>query len=100
MQGRSQSLNNKEGNTLTEMNDILNRWHEYGLQLFDTHIEKQPKPPDLSYENTEPLPLVDEVTTAINQLKTGKSPGLDGIPAELIKSSDTAGKRSTTHALQ
>ena len=91
VQGRSQSLNNKEGNTLTEMNDILNRWHEYGLQLVDTHIEKQPKPPDLSYENTEPLPLVDEVTTAINQLKTGKSPGLDGIPAELIKSSDTAG---------
>ena len=43
---------------------------------------------------------MDEVTTAINQLKTGKSPGLDGIPAELIKSSDTAGKRSTTHALQ
>ena len=25
VQGRSQSLNNKEGNTLTEMNDILNR---------------------------------------------------------------------------
>ena len=37
------------------------------------------------------MPLVDEVTTAINQLKTGKSPGLDGIPARLIKSSDTSG---------
>ena len=37
------------------------------------------------------MPLLDEVTIAINQLKTGKSPGLDGIPAELIKSSDTSG---------
>ena len=91
VQGRSQSLNNKEGNTLTEMNDILKRWHEYGQQLFDTGIEKPIEPPDLSYEDTEPLPLLHEVTAAIDQLKTGKSPGLDGIPAELIKSSDTSG---------
>ena len=28
---------------------------------------------------------------SINQLKTGKSPGLDGIPSELMKSSETSG---------
>ena len=91
VQGISQSLNNKDGNTLTEMKDILKRWYEYGQQLFQTDIEKPTEPLDLNYEDVEPLPLLHEVTTAINQLKCGKSPGLDGIPAELIQSSETYG---------
>ena len=68
---------------MIEMNDILKRWHEYGQQLFFTGIEKPSEPPDLNYEGTEPLPLQHEVTTDIDQPKTGKSAVLDGIPSEL-----------------
>ena len=39
----------------------------------------------MDFENTEPEPLLEEVLAAIDQLKSGKLPGLDGIPAELIK---------------
>ena len=34
---------------------------------------------------TEPPPLLDEIKDAINDLKQGKSPGFDGITAEMIK---------------
>ena len=84
-QARNQSINTKDGMTLTEMGDVLNRWCQYGTELFDTNIEVPETPPCLFYEHTEPRPLIDEVKSAIRQLKTGKSPGLDGIPAELLK---------------
>ena len=46
----------------------------------------------MDFENTEPEPLLEEVLAAIDQLKSGKSPGLDGIPAELIKNAGLACK--------
>ena len=39
----------------------------------------------MKFDHMEPKPLLDEVRAAIKQLKSGKSPGLDGIPAELLK---------------
>ena len=50
VQGRSQSLNEKEGNRLTEMNDVLKKWQEYGQQLFDRKsIEHSPESPYMNY---------------------------------------------------
>ena len=73
------------------MDDVLQRWHEYGSELFDTTSAEPEVPPDLSFEQPEPVPLRDETAAAIKQLKSGKSPGLDGIPAELLKYSGNAG---------
>ena len=45
----------------------------------------------ISPEEQEPPPLLSEVEHAMKRLSTGKSPGLDGIPAELIKATGPAG---------
>ena len=42
--------------------------------------------PGTPVEDLEPPALLSEVEHAVSKLKTGKSPGLDGIPAELIQS--------------
>ena len=39
----------------------------------------------------EPLPLLSEVENAIKKQSSGKSPGLDGIPAELVKATGPYG---------
>ena len=96
-QVRNQCINDKAGTTLTEMDDVLQRWHEYGTELFDTTSAEPESPPDLNFEHQEPIPLLEEITSAIEQLKSGKSPGLDGIPAELLKHSGEAGVAAIHH---
>ena len=85
------SINDKNGKTLTEEVVVLERWHEYGSGLFETK-DSQHAAEYMYFEDTEPEPLLEEVTAAIDQLKSGKSPGLDGIPAELIKKAGAACK--------
>ena len=90
-QATNQCVNNKKGETLTETEDILARWHEYGKTLFEKTL---PDPKDSSIPSTyepEPEPLLSEVRAAIKQLKNGKSPGLDNIPGEILKSTGESG---------
>ena len=76
---------------LTEMKDILKRWNEYGTELFDTATEETSTTPNINVEEKEPEPLLSEVEEATKQLKSGKSPGMDGIPAELLKNTGPSG---------
>ena len=76
---------------MVEEEDVLGRWHEYGSGLFESR-DSQYAAEYMDFENIEPEPLLEEVLAAIDQLKSGKSPGLDGIPAELIKNSGLACK--------
>ena len=91
---RNHCINDKEGHTLSEPEEALRRWHEYGSSLFSFPESAEPKT-KYSYEvqsdEIEPLPLMTEVEAAAMQLNSGKSPGLDTIPAELIKNSGEAG---------
>ena len=89
---KNQSLNDKNGTTLTETADVLKRWTEYGSALFQRSQDCPEKYEPILYEETEPEPLLDEVNAAIKQLKCGKSPGLDNIPAELLKHCGDGGK--------
>ena len=88
------AINNEMGETLTETEEILNRWHEYGQELFKNGHNResmQNESDNLQHQDPEPKPLLSEVRAAVNQLKTGKSPGLDNIPSELLKHSGEAG---------
>ena len=51
----------------------------------------------MDFETAESEPLLEEVLATIDQLKCSKLPGLDGIPAELIKNTRFACKMAIHH---
>jgi hypothetical protein len=62
------------------------RWRNYFSQLFNVHGVKDVEQAEI--HTAEPLvhePSDSEVELAIDKLKSHKSPGIDEIPAELIK---------------
>uniref|UniRef100_A0A6P7FT13 Agrin-like n=1 Tax=Diabrotica virgifera virgifera TaxID=50390 RepID=A0A6P7FT13_DIAVI len=76
--------NDKEGNLLTNKDDILLRWVGHFQEL----LEGEPTNNiELEYRNEELVepPSVEEVKISIEKLRNHKSPGSDGIPAELFK---------------
>ena len=74
----------------TDKESIMTRWAEHFGGLFsdqckvaDSSIEKIPVV-EPKHELDEP-PTVEEIKTAIRQMKPGKSPGSEGIPAEIYQ---------------
>ena len=80
--------------------DILKEQHKYFSDIFSSHNSEAPlldentknffpeNRPHLTTEERhicEGLITEEELTLAINSFKTGKSPGLDGIPIEFYK---------------
>ena len=88
-QPRTSVVENKGGLLLTEETAVLKRWTEYCQDLYNYQLK-----PDTNilsnsaYTNREqgdaPI-LQEEVEKAVHALKCGKSPGVDNIPAELLK---------------
>ena len=76
--------------TITEPEQLTQRWREYfdGLLNMEStteedalnHMTALPSQQDMNKE-----PTIGEVTEAINSTKMNKSPGIDGIPAEIYK---------------
>ena len=85
---RMGSIKDKHGKVLTEQTEIKERWREYVEELFKKPIASD-IPQDSSASNEiqelEPIPLVQEVSEALNRIKKGKSPGADNIPIELLQ---------------
>ena len=77
-----------------ETKDVLKRRNEYGMGLFQKDQQDPDTLPLINYETTEPEPLLDEIRAAVKQLKSGKAPGLDNVPAELLKHCGGAGIRA------
>jgi len=62
------------------------RWRNYFFQVFNVHGVKDVGQTEI--HTAEPLvhePSASEVELAIDKLKSHKSPGIDQIPAEMIK---------------
>ena len=79
-------INDAQGNIITEHEPALERWREYNEQLFAKPLN-EPILDIQDYNVSEPMPLYREVTSAILHLKCRKAPGVDGIPADLIRAS-------------
>jgi len=85
-QPRCNIVKDKKVDLVADSHSIVVRWRNYFSQLFNMHRVK-----DVGQAEThtaEPLvpdPSAFEVELAIGKLKSHKSPGIDEIPAELIK---------------
>ncbi|CAF2803830.1 unnamed protein product, partial [Rotaria sp. Silwood2] len=87
-------IQNKQGDLLSNSNDVMLRWREYFCDLLnvhsviDPHIFQQILVPIIS--TTEQMrqdkpPSLSEVHDAIKQMKNRKAPGVDNISVDLLK---------------
>ena len=88
-QPRATVIDDKDGKLLTDQDQVLKRWTEYCDELYnfpiqpDTATVNNPLYP--SDDEESPSILKREVEEAVRSLKPDKSPGLDNVPAELMK---------------
>ena len=91
-QGRTTTIQDKDGNCPTEEQDILKRWSEYCSELYNYRTTGDPEvlnvPPATDNDNY-PV-LREEVEAAVKSLKKGKSAGTDDVPAELVQAGGEA----------
>ena len=89
------SIKDKDGSVLDRREgimDMMERWKEHGAELFERPGGGPPMARvKITAEEQEPPPLISEIEYAVKRLSTGKSPGLDGIPAELVKATGPFG---------
>jgi len=86
---KSTNILNSQGEMLTDGEDIKKRWVEYIEELYN----RADKPGDIPIEEEGevngdkkgPILLDSEIYQAIKDLKSGKTEGEDGIPAEMLK---------------
>ena len=89
-------IKDEQGNNLTEERDIKNRWKEYIENLYKKNNQiKDNFIKSLTLEN-EPNILEEEVRLALKKLANNKSPGVDNIPIELVKTAGENGIRIIT----
>ncbi|GFS26875.1 endonuclease-reverse transcriptase HmRTE-e01 [Elysia marginata] len=83
-------IKDKDGKLLQDDVDILNRWTEYiGEDLLN---DLRPEKPSIDVSDNLVEITTSEVVKAISDLARNKSPGEDGIPAELLQALGTSGK--------
>jgi len=85
-QPRGNIVKDEKGDLMADPQIIMARWRKYSSQLFNVYGVKDVKPAEVhTAELLVPEPRATEVKLAIGKLKSHKSPGIDQIPAEMIK---------------
>ncbi|XP_047490913.1 uncharacterized protein LOC125040403 [Penaeus chinensis] len=92
---KSAPLKTKTGDVITDQGKQLERWVEHYLELYATQNvvtdAALADTPDLPVtEELDALPTKEELSKAISNLSSGKAPGIDSIPAEVLKSGKPA----------
>ena len=71
---------------VADSHSIVARWRNYFSQLFNVDGVKDVRQAEIhTAEPLTPEPSASEVELPIDKLKSHKSPGIDQVPAELIK---------------
>ena len=79
------AVKSENGVMLTEGLQVKERWKTYCENLYKkSNIRPVNQHAQVDQED-EPPPTYSEVEKAIRDMKTGKSPGIDDLPAELLK---------------
>jgi len=85
-QPRFNMVRNEKGDLVADSHSIVARWRNYFSQLFSVHGVKDVGQAEIhTAEPLAPELSASEFELAIDKLKSHKSPGIDQIPAELIK---------------
>ena len=85
-QPRCNIVKDEKGDLVADSHSIVARWRNYFSQLFNVHGVKDVGQAEIhTAEQLVPEPSAFEVELAIGKLKSHKLPGIDEIPAELIK---------------
>ena len=88
-QSRTNIVKDEKGDLVTDSRSFLARWRDHFSQVLNEHGVNDVRHTELHTAE----PLVPELSAfelefAIEKLKSNKSPGIDQIPAELIKAED------------
>ena len=83
-------LKSKEGEVITDRSKQLERWVEHYSELYSNEIPEKPgldeALPDFpELTELDGMPEESELLEALSALPSGKAPGQDGIPAEVLK---------------
>ena len=71
---------------VADSHSIMARWRNYFSQILNVHGVSEVRQEEIhTAEPLVPEPSAMEVELAIEKLKSHKSPGIDQIPAEIIK---------------
>ena len=85
-QPRTNIVKDEEGDLVADCHSILAKWRNHFSHLFNVRGVNDVRQMDIqTAELLVSEPSVFEVEMAIEKLKNHKSPGIDQIPAELIK---------------
>ena len=85
-QPRCNIVKDEKCDLVADSHSIVGRWRNYFSQLFNVHGVKDVGQAEIhTAEALVPEPSTSEVELAIDKIKSHKSPGIDQIPAELIK---------------
>jgi hypothetical protein len=95
-QPRTRIVKGEKGDFVADSHSIMVRWRNYFSQILNVHEVSDVRQAEIhTAESLVPEPSALEVKLAIEKLKSHKSPGIDQIPAELIK----AGSRTLRCAI-
>jgi len=85
-QPRCSIAKDERGDLVADSHSIVATWRNYFSQLFNRHGVKDVGQAEIhTAEPLVPESSASEVELVIDKLKSHKSPGIDQIPAELIK---------------
>lgn len=87
---KTRPIKSKSGTPLTTQAEQLRRWEEHFSEVLNRECTDAEEPlfrlPDTGTAVIDVSPpTITEITSALTEMKNGKSPGIDGIPAEILK---------------